>query len=248
MRPVLQYQPLAEPALASYSATGNQSFFLTSATATGSNHHRLQVGGVAPADATTSTGWTVGTVAVGLVSKMERGAERAAATFLAPVNDTPDNTLGDCFRTETRLRGTFAAGVWQLSVPLIAVTSGGDQDVSLVVRVRKISDETTGAGLIVSGGSTDVLNLTTAAAQIATFTFSPGALVFDNEHLFIQVACECRNPSGGGAVATRDVLIRVGQDAKLIAPDFTSEVDASEGESPRFAAQLVRRRYIAVGY
>lgn len=202
---------------------GGKTFYLKEAAASGSNHASLQDGGTPPAAATTGTGWTVGTTAIDQTSYMARGVERAASTFAGASAGDPDNTLGDCFRTESRLTGTFAAGTWTLTVPLIAVTSGGDQDVRLTVYVWRIASETTGAGLLLSASTTDVTNLTTSTAQDALLEFSLGQTAFNDQHLFVQIRCDIR---GAGGASTRDVLIRVGSGAGLATPAFSPGMNA----------------------
>jgi hypothetical protein len=225
-------------------------FYLKDAVAAGSNFLSLQQDGSPPADATTSTGWTVGTTASGNYSQMAAGVERAAATFAATpwASAQPDNTLGDCWRSENSLEGVFAAANWLLRVPLIAVTSGGDQDVLIRYRMWKSinADGSNSVNIFeFTGGAPTgtITNLTTGAAQVAQSSPSMSSVVFQGEYLFLQMALET---AGAGGAADRDVLIRVGSDASLLASEFSSPLPTAI--MPTYQAQQVIRRYRAVGY
>src|SRR6266496_3615030 len=120
-----------------------KSFYLLNALAAGSNMMALQDGGSAPATATTGTGWTVGTTAVANWSLMAALVKRLASTFAgapAQPNAAPNNTLGDCFRTQLTLSGQFADGAWSFAFPVIAVVAGGTQDGRLHFRLWRGKD------------------------------------------------------------------------------------------------------------
>lgn len=191
-------------------------FYLLNSLFAGSTHQALQLAGSAPATATTGTGWTVGTTAAPSYAQMAALAERAASVFgsaAVPGDGGPDLTLGDCYMYGP-LTGMIS-GVWVLTVPVIAVTSGGDQDGRLRARLW-VSDSVTGAdarevtlGPLVSN---TISNLAVGVAQNCTIAFNPGRFGLQAEYFFLQLAWEV---TGAGGAASRDVLVRVGTDAKV---------------------------------
>jgi hypothetical protein len=249
MGKILQYQPLAEPLRSAYSLGTNRTFFLVNSLAAGSNY--LSMSDSAPATATTTTGWNPGTTAPLAWSLMSANVERLAGTFAGEIipNSNPDNSLGDCFRSAETVSGNFEVGTWTLTIPLIAVTSGGDLDFRIWYRLWK-GTSPTGVGATAFGGflgATDLASdLTTADAQVlsSVVTDVPAAS-FVEEYLFLQIA---GSVVGVGGAATRDVFIRVGSDAKMTTPDFTSQEYDIGTQVASFSGQVVRRRYVAVGY
>lgn len=183
----------------------------------------LQDGGTAPGTATTGTGWTVAKIAADRYARMDSQTERASGSFgtVAQPDGAPDNTLGDSFRSPVTLNGDFAAANWDFQFPVIAVSSGGDQDGAMRFRLwRSANADGSGATEITSAtqqGAT-VTNLTTAAQQISSLLFNPGAFTLTNEYLFVQLAWRI---TGAGGANTRDVLLRIGTDARVITSDFT---------------------------
>ena len=249
MGKILQYQPLAEPLRPAYSLGTNRTFFLANSLAAGSNF--LTLTDTAAGEATTSTGWTAGTTAPTVYSAMAANTERAAATFGATVlpNANPSNTLGDCFRSDEPVSGTFQGGTWSLDIPLIAVTSGGDLDFRIWWRIFKGASPTaadaTDAGLFL-GATSAATDLTTSAEQVLTQSVNGVAeLSFVEEYLFLQIAGSI---IGVGGAVTRDALIRVGPNAKLTAPDFTAQEYDVGTQVASFSGQVIKRRYVAVGY
>ncbi len=197
-----------------------QTYYLLDSLATNSSHLALQ--DTPPATATSTTGWTVGNQAAGQSSSMSAQTERLRSTFTATQQPSgpPSGILGDCYRTPTRLIGDFAAGDFVLALPLIAVNSGGDQDVAARLRIWRsrfpdgaLAHEVTAAIQI----GTTVSNLTTAAQQISTVTAAVAAFALAREFLFFQLALGIIQ--AGGAIS-RDALIRNGADAKIVTPDL----------------------------
>jgi hypothetical protein len=157
---------------------------------------RLQVGGSAPADTTSGTGWEVGGVAVGQYSRLAAGTIRATGTFTgtAQPSSGPDNTLKDCWRTRYRVTVDIPAGTWTIPVPVIA-SGAAKEGATMRARVRlwqtvnangSAATELT-AGVVV--GST-VTNLQSEAASISTASVALGAVAFTDKYLFVQVALE----------------------------------------------------------
>lgn len=216
------------------------------------NLRQIAVGGTNPnrlwwdeaaaaAAATSSSGWTVGTIAAARYAILNQGAEQATGTFsttvvptaTAPTVDnnypataiyTPPTLLNstDSISTLYEYNGVFPAGTWTFNFPVIAVSSGNNQDGRVGIRVFRglrsgtawaSVTEITSARLV---GST-VTNLTTAAAQTSTVTWSAPAFNLRNEFLIVSVGWEI---TGAGSTATRDVLLRWGTGANITTPNF----------------------------
>lgn len=171
---------------------GTTYYLLSSANADGWGD--VQVGGTAPSAATMATGWTVGTTASGNYSKMAYGSERAANTFstTAVPGTAPDNTLKDAFRIGP-MTGTFAAGTWTISVPVIAVTAQGGADGRIRVRLFKSANADGSSATEVTSGAvtlSTVTDVTTGAQQVSTGTVSLGEITLSNQYLFCCLAWE----------------------------------------------------------
>ena len=188
----------------------------------GVEHLEMQDGGAAPSTATMSTGWTVGTTAVGRYSRMDSTTERATATFSATVQPSgaPSNSLGDCFMAGP-YTGNIGAGLWTLNFPVIAVTQGDYQAGRIRVRLWRSTNASGASATEIASGSTpgtSVSKLTTAAAQTSIVSLSPGAFSLTNEYLFVQIAWEIT----GTGIAGCDVLLRKGSAASITTPEFTT--------------------------
>ena len=197
-------------------------FYLLDTLAANSSHLALQEGGVPPATATLTTGWTVGQATAGEMSSMAAQVERARITFTATAQPSgaPSGVIGDCFRTPSRLRGDFLAGNFVCAFPVIAVSSGNNQDGRIRLRLWRsrfpdgaLAHEITGSTLL----GTVVTNLATSLQQISTVTLTLPAFALAREFLFFQIAWEI---TGAGSTITRDVLLRSGLDAQITTPDL----------------------------
>lgn len=169
-------------------------FYLKDAAAAGSNHGSLQQAGTAPVTATIGTGWDITGLAVGQFSLMDYAVERVAGDFSGTSPTAgPNNTLGDCFRSESTLNGSFAAGTWTLAVPVIAV-SGAGATARVRAKLYKGANATgSGATEITAGwvNGTTVTNLQTGVAQTSTVTFTGlAAVAMAAEYLFVQLTLE----------------------------------------------------------
>lgn len=203
-----------------------KTLYLKDTAAAGSNHGSLQDGGTAPTTATSTTGWVAGTLAPTRYARQDFATERASSTLLtSPVepNGGPNNTLGDCWRTENTLSGSFAAANWSVSVPVIGITrASSTTDGRLRLRVWQGTDPTgAGATEITTATLTTSLfaNLANGAAQTLTVTSSLPAATLAGEYLFVQVAFEL---TGVGDNANADVHIRVGSTSTVTTADFTA--------------------------
>jgi hypothetical protein len=126
---------------------------------------------------------------------MAYGVERSSASFggTAQPSGAPDNTLGDCFRTQNPLSGTFIAGVWVFLFTLRAVSAAGGQDGRIRVRVWKSANANgSGATEITSGTSplSSVTDLAVGVDQNSTGGVTLPQITLNSEYLFFQVAWE----------------------------------------------------------
>lgn len=208
----------------------------------GTNPNRLWWDEAAAVTAATSlTGWTVGKTIANNYSSLNNGVEQANGTFsttIVPNNTAPnvDNTYTaiatytppdllnstDSISTLYEYNGYFPAGTWTFSFPVIAVTTGGDQDGAITMRVFKAprsggafgtTTELTSAML----QGTTVTDLTTTTPQTSTVTWSAGAFFLNNEFLICKLGWRI---IGQGGANTRDVLLRYGSGATMVTPSF----------------------------
>lgn len=209
-----------------------KTLYLKNALAGTSIHMSLQDGGSAPTTATTGTGWIVGKVAPTTYALMDSQTERASSVQLATVQPDatsgPDGvTLGDCWRTENKIAGSFASANWAFHFPVIGVTrSTGTQDGVIRFRMWKSANED-GSSPIEIGTVQDTasgyVDLSNSAAQdCALTTYNPGAFSLADEYLFIQTAVK---NTGAGDNNGSDVLHRVGSTAYITTSDFTASIN-----------------------
>lgn len=97
-----------------------KTFYLINSKATGANHMKLQDGGSPPATVTTGTGWRPGVLAPTVYSSMQALTEVTSFYAGAKPDAAPNNTTGDCWRSEYAFLGLFASGDWTLHFPLLA--------------------------------------------------------------------------------------------------------------------------------
>lgn len=163
-----------------------------------------------------------------LYSKAAAGVERANSTFAAtPVepDGSIDTTLGDCWRTTNKYTGVFAAGDWTFQMRVIAVSAGGSQDGRAGFRLfRGTNADGTGATEITSARQvgSDVVNLTTSAAQTSSVVVTLSAVTLNDEYLFVQIGWEATGL--GASHSQSDADHRVGTGASLVtSTDFFVE-------------------------
>lgn len=206
----------------------------------GTNPNRLWWDEAAAATAaTSSSGWTVGTTAANNYRLLSQGAEvsgfstTVAPNATTPAIDnsytataiyTPPNLLSDVESISTlyEYNGSFPAGTWTFRFPVIAVSSGGNQDGRITMRVFKgTRNGTAWSGVteltaaLLSGSV--VTNLATSAVQTSTVTWSAPAFKLNKEFLICKIAWQI---TGAGSTATRDVLLRWGAGADITSPSF----------------------------
>lgn len=188
-----------------------------------------------------ASGWQVGKTGANNYRLLQQGSEVTGFsstvqpdttspsvnfTYTDAVPYTPPNIFvsTDSISTFYEYNGVFPAGTWTFDFPVIAQSSGGDQDGNIRMRVfkgtRNATDdgwdnvtELTSAVLV----GTTVTNLTTAASQTSTITWSAPAITLNNEYLICKIAWFI---SGAGGANTRDVRLMYGQDATMTTPVF----------------------------
>lgn len=183
------------------------------------------------AEITSGSGWTVAKVAPTVYAIAALGTERASSAFGATA--VPDGTTSPSTDAVTssgpspsfaqfNVDGQYAAGTWTLTTNVIAVSSGGDQDGLVRAAIWK-KNIATGVWTKLAGPTegTAVTNLTAAAAQTSTVTFSGvAAASLAWEQLAVEVGWKI---TGAGGANTRDVLLRRGSAIKLVTPEFYPE-------------------------
>jgi len=164
-----------------------------------------------PAASTSTTGWTVGTVASGNYSRQSYNNEVATAGFstTAQPAGAPVNQAQDCWRYGLST-GTFSGDTWYSSLSVIGVTSGGDQDGRARFRLWRSSNADGTVATDVAAGTflgTTITNLSTTVAQSSSASVFVPTFALANEYLFLQAAWEI---TGAGGAVDRDVLVRYG--------------------------------------
>jgi len=198
-------------------------FFLNNPLQSGSSAGALDL--VQPATSTSTTGWTVGTIAAGNFSRLTYNAEVPTTNFTATAQPSgaPISTGGklaqDCFRTSTATTGDFSAGTWYSCASMIAVTAAGTAQDRLRTRVWRSVNVDGTAGTEITKGTmvgTTITPSTTVAATSSAST-QVGAFSLANEYLFLECALET---VVAGAGTTRDCLIRLGAITSNVAGSF----------------------------
>jgi len=218
-----------------------KTFYLKDALAGSSNHLSLQDGGSAPSQVHISSGWRVGTTAPTVYARMDSQTERGLADLGAtPQPDgAPNNTLGDCFRSENTINGQFANANWSLSFQVEGESrSTSTTDGRLRVRIWKSANQDGSSAVELTGAvlsTTQFTDLANSAFQTITVTWSPGETkTLTNEYLFVQVAFQL---DGAGNNVNADVHLAVGSSNSVITSDFTPAAvsltiqDAAHGHS-----------------
>lgn len=179
-------------------------------------------------------GWTVGKTAAGNYSLFVQNTENLASTFsgtIAPNNTAPaaDGTAvngpydTNCISTDQPYNVFIPAGNWTFTFRVRAVSSGGDQDGRITMRVFKAPEvSATAWGTVTELTSamltgTTVLNLTTAAAQSSTITWAAPDITLNNEHIIVKFAWEV---TGATNTNSRDVLLWYGPNFTMVTPLF----------------------------
>lgn len=204
-------------------------FYFKDAVPPGATLHRsLQNGGTAPPAIVMGTGWAIALNQVGSNCLMVGGTEVARTdpgwtATLKPAGP-PSPTLGDCWRSEYPLTGTFDLGDWDFVFGLRSVTAAYTGRVRLAVRIWRSSNPS-GAGAVeltsgrvVSNTTTANLSLTANAQLNITWT-SAVPKTFNNEYLFVNVALEV---TAVGNNTSQDAAFFISFATGLITPNLVS--------------------------
>lgn len=198
--------------------------------------------------ATSVTGWNVGQTAANNYQVMNAGTEVARATFsttvvpnnTAPVVNSSYNATAiytppallnstDSICTLYEYNGYIPIGQWTWAFPVIAVSNQSGQDGAIVMRVFKaprdpadpldfgtITELTNSAAAPIQG--TTVTNLTTAATQTSTVTWTPSANIFlNNEFIICKIGWRI---TGAATNNNADVALRFGSGCTMVTPNF----------------------------
>ena len=170
----------------------------------------------APAASTSTTGWTVGTIAVGNYSRLTYNTEVPTTNFTTTVQPSgaPIAVAGkfacDCYRLSTATTGSFSAGTWYSATSIIAVTASGGAQGRTRVRLWRSSSASGALPTELTAGAmvgTICTNFSTTVANTSSSSTAIGAFSLNNEYLFCQIAWEITTIGNG---TTRDVLVRIG--------------------------------------
>jgi hypothetical protein len=211
----------------------------------GTNPNRLWWDGSPAAglvtQATSSTGWTVGATAANNYASLNQGFEVARTTFAATVlpnatapnvdNNypataiyTPPTLLNstDSISTLYEYNGSFPAGNWVFTFPVIAVTAGTTHDGAITMRVFKgLRSGTTWASVtelttaLLQG--TTAADITTTVVKNSVVTWAAPAFRLNNEFLICKIAWRVIGAGGGN---THDALLRHGAGCTMVSPTF----------------------------
>jgi hypothetical protein len=202
-----------------------QTWIFSPYTASGSNFAALKtaVTGTPGDYYYTGTGWYLKTYQ-DRVAQMSAGVVRDAgwngSDFTIYYDEPPSNTIANCFRSDTSIKGIFAAGTWNFIFQILAPAGAspyGNGYPFFSVWKGSAAD---------GSNATQILTNRTHAAQTInttnerTFTTSVSLseLNFNNEYIFIQIGwrittpgsnnaynCQIRyGPTGGSRVETSD--------------------------------------------
>lgn len=194
----------------------------------------------AAALATSATGWTVAKLAANNYANLNNGLEFTTfSTTIVPNNTAPtvDNIYAataiytpptllnstDSISTLYEYNGSFPAGNWVFTFPMIAVTSGGVQDGAITMRVfRGVRSGNTFAGVTELTAAmlqgTTVTNLATTLAQNSVVTWAAPAFRLSREFLICKIGWRI---IGAGGANGNDVLFRYGVGATMASPPAT---------------------------
>ena len=211
----------------------------------GGNAGTLQT--TVPPASTSTTGWTVGTVASGNYSRQSYNNEVSTAGFGTTVQPSgnPVNSAQDCWRYGPST-GTFSGDTWYSSLSVIGVTSGGDQDGRARFRLYRSNHADGSVPTDIAAGTflgTTVTNLSTTVAQSSSGSIFVPTLTLANEYLFLQAAWEI---SGAGGAVDRDVLVRYGSMGQTDGSGLVTAPFLAQGGAAAPAGGLLEFYYRAV--
>lgn len=184
----------------------------------------------ADVDSLPQEGWKPGTTAApnyqNLTSASVRGIFQASA-----LPTQVDNADGNFFATDRRMSGSFAAGNWTASFPIIATAGNATAAGRMRFQLWKGPDQTGAGSTQITAGTQlgSILSNITTTEQISTLVFNPGAFTLNNEYLFIACAWEITTASTD---VNSNVIVRFGSNGFLLSSNFTpANVQCALGEA-----------------
>lgn len=197
------------------------SFYLVGEIAPGSQFFTLR-DATAPSDGIIQAGWqTPNTLSPTKYCLMAANLIQASGNFVSTEpSSAPDNSLGDCFRSEDKLTVSWSSANWASVLSAIAQAAGGSQDVSLRYQLWKGSAaDGSDATTLFSSTFQDAgsfVNLATGSPATQSANVLPSAISLSDEYLFMQIVLRL---DGSGSGATNDAFLYGGSSyAKLTPP------------------------------
>ena len=179
----------------------------------------LQDGGTAPPNGSTQTGFRVAKLAPGNFMLMSVGIE---TTSFSPTDLLTPAAFSavSCWRTEQPFTGGFAATPWTFAYRVRAASAAAGQGGRVKCRVwRSASPDGVGAVELSSAvlvGST-VSPIPMSPPSTSTVMWTPGAITFNNEYLWLQCEWEITAASTN---ANADVLFYINSTTNVVTPDL----------------------------
>lgn len=191
----------------------------------------------APAQASSSSIWTVGKIATNNYSVLNNGSTQGTGTFSTTVvptaaatpavtnsfasvtGYTPPTLLLDTSTISTlyEFNGYFPAGNWVFTFPVVATTTSSQQG-AITMRVWKAKRSgTTFSGVteLTSALQTGTTVTVTATAASSVVTWAAPAFFLNNEFLICDIAWKIVVASGSNS---GNVLLRYGSGCTMVSP------------------------------
>jgi hypothetical protein len=200
-----------------------KTFILKDATASGSSAGSLQDGG-SIADQVTGTGATFSTGSSSDVRQIYGTLSSTSTTYQTQPSSAPAGSARDCWRSESPLSGTFAAGSWTLNLKTDISVEGNGTQYNCAFRLWKSanadgSSATEITAGIVTGALQDDLDFIGFLSWI-TNTPSLAAATLSNEYLFLELSLSCLTNGVSGSCT---LTVHAGTfNAYLATPNFVS--------------------------
>jgi hypothetical protein len=191
----------------------------------------------APADATTATGWVLGTRTPPALHELfaRQILQTSWGTTSSQQPGVPSNTKGNGFALGP-FTGTFAAGTWDVALALLATAAGGAGDVAIRYRIYR-ADDALGTNAVeltaAPNQASTVTDLTTGTPQTSSGTVALSAATLTAQYLILTVSVTVIGAASG---STSNCVVRAGSASRLITPDFTGTAPGDVTSAP------VRRR------
>jgi hypothetical protein len=228
-------------------------FYFKDAVPTGATNHRsLQDGGSVTA-AMTTTGWNAGTNTAPNYCIQNGGSEIGRTngqwtTTPEPQTANPSATVGDCWRSENAITGTFANKCWGFNFGMRSVTANYTGRYTIRVRVYKSSNQNGTSATELTSATIESpatrAGMVTNTTNVNPLVFDPGGTItFNNEYLFVQVALRITT-TGTGTSTDMDFRVGSAEFMAIYAPKLASDItvtaslnDAGDTAASTFAAK-----------